>query len=149
MPARMAFLMPSAAWAWAITHMPAAAASDTSTSSSSIRKCLLHPQVRPTGVPDSGDADVEGRPEVLLRLVEAVGERLLHQLPQVDVAEHHVRVAVEEAWKKGAPGDVDGIIAIQAWADVHDPVALDHQVGRRAGCRPRVEHLPTCEHSPC
>ena len=39
MPARMAFLMPSVAWACAITKMPAAVASSTSTCSSAGRRC--------------------------------------------------------------------------------------------------------------
>ena len=97
---------------------------------------LLDAEVGAAGVADGRDADPNRRVEVPDRVVEAVRERRLQVPPDVDVAEHHVDVRVEEARQERRAGDVDLLVAVQPDADLGDQPVVDRDVGlgdRRAG----------------
>ena len=110
--------------------------------------CLLDAEVGAACVADGRDADPKRGVEVPNRVVEAVRERCLEVLPDVDVTEHHVHVGVEEPGQERRPGDVDLLVAVQPDADLVDP-SVDHcDVGlcdRRAG---PVEHASAGKYRP-
>ena len=77
------------------------------------------------------------------RLVELVRERLLNDAGNVDVTEGDVGVAVEQAGQHGPPADVDGLVAVEAGADVDDAAVLDRDVAiGRVGARPVKDAAP-------
>jgi hypothetical protein len=49
--------------------------------------------------------------------------------PEVDVAKHHVGVAVEHPGQKVLARDVHLLITIEIEADLHDPAILDEHLG--------------------
>src|SRR5215211_1780946 len=56
----------------------------------------LHPQVGATSISDGRDSDLQRLAEVVHGFVETKREGGLQVLPEIDVAEHDVGVAVEE-----------------------------------------------------
>ena len=74
------------------------------------------------------------RLEVLRSLVEPIRERGLDPAHEIDVAEHDMRVTVEQPGQKDPVGQIDGFVAVQAGPDRPDPAVLYHHVG--GGQRP-------------
>jgi hypothetical protein len=103
---------------------------------------LTNSHVRSGRVADGRDADPERRLHVAHRVEELVGERLLHRLEEVDVAEHQVGVTVEEPGEDGLSADVDLLVAVEPGSDLQDPAVLDRDV-RVGGLRARPVEDPS------
>ena len=80
-------------------------------------------------VPDGGDPGEEGGFQVLGPFVEPVGEGRLDAAHEVDVAEHDVRVAIEQPGQQDPVGKIDRLVSIETGSHVGDPAVLDHDVG--------------------
>jgi len=101
------------------------------------------------GVADGGDADPQGRRQVLRGLVEAIAERRLDVAHRVDRADDHVRVTVEQAGQHGLATQVDPIVAVQAGPDLDDAAVLHHDVDRRRSCARAVDDGGAREQGAC
>ena len=95
---------------------------------------LLHAQVGSACISHGGDPRAKRRLEVLRSLVEPIRERGLDPAHEIDVAEHDMRVTVEQPGQKDPVGQIDGFVAVQAGPDRPDPAVLYHHVG--GGQRP-------------
>ena len=113
-----------------------------------VRHRLLHAQIGPTRISHGGDPRAKRRLEVLRSLVEPIRERGLDPAHEIDVAEHHVRVTVEQPGQKDAVGQIDGFVTVQAGPDCPDPAVLNHDVGGGQRPRTRVEHPTAGEQGP-
>jgi hypothetical protein len=109
---------------------------------------LANAEVRPACIADRGDPDPERGGEVARRFVERVREGLLGRSPEIDVADRHVGVAVEQAGQDRPAGEVQALVPVEPAPDIDDPAVLDDDVGRRRVGPRAVEHAGALENRP-